>query len=494
MKKTFIILLFLQPVFIFSQNYQTVSTNVTRYYQPENKISNPIYGDEKFLRVLDLAPDPLGVPGELINPPEYHTEEYSIYPDPYECIYPEMASWIGWKIIINPNGENYFFNRDYDTIFIDADAKLNESWIFFHSNQYEYYRAEVVEHDTMSFLGVTDSVKRIEINLISDKRSDTLYEIAISKNHGFIKVLNFRDFPGFDISSLQPMEHTLIASSILNSSKVLLTYGDVHDYDEGDIIHKSSYYEDPWVYIWTNVISKYIGRVQYGDDSVKYTIAREVWGADPPDFEVYHYWDTINKKYYHLSDTIRKGLPFTSFVQNDQIKLRDFAWYNKLNMYQRPVLKTKEPPFYYDDPCFYLPGEIPPKTRYSYFKGCGSTSFYQDILNQTSSGTSLRYYQKGDETWGTPLDPPVGINDATFNYYVKVWPNPVSEKLIIESRPYQLEQIIVYDLMGNKIRTYRPGGHKFNFDVSYLQGGIYFLRIIDSHKNLKTEKLIVSHY
>ena len=69
------------------------------------------------------------------------------------------------------NGSNYIFFNDYkDSIFIKTDAKPGDNWIMYESEIFTI-TADITKFDTISFLGVTDSAKFIEIKVFDTNQT-----------------------------------------------------------------------------------------------------------------------------------------------------------------------------------------------------------------------------------------------------------------------------------------------------------------------------------
>jgi len=105
-------------------------------------------------------------------------------------------SWIGGKIIIKEDGTNLWLNKNHDTICIKTQAKLNEAWTAFNIVDSLSIKAKVVDHDTVQFLGLIDSVKTIDL-LAYDKNLNPIkingmdkLPLKISKNHGIIQTFD----------------------------------------------------------------------------------------------------------------------------------------------------------------------------------------------------------------------------------------------------------------------------------------------------------------
>jgi len=83
------------------------------------------------------------------------------------------------------------------------------------------------------------------------------------------------------------------------------------------------------------------------------------------------------------------------------------------------------------------------------------------------------------------------VIENTSNKY-QLFPNPVNNKLYINSSLDENLSIIVYDINGREVLNNIIAGEQKNMDVSALKSGVYFLKIIDSnnfeiHKFIKKE-------
>jgi hypothetical protein len=61
---------------------------------------------------------------------------------------------------------------------------------------------------------------------------------------------------------------------------------------------------------------------------------------------------------------------------------------------------------------------------------------------------------------------------------LKIYPNPVSDKLQIELNPlFSLEQVDVFSTLGQKVNSFNPTANSFKFSVLDYSSGVYFLKI-----------------
>jgi hypothetical protein len=77
----------------------------------------------------------------------------------------------------------------------------------------------------------------------------------------------------------------------------------------------------------------------------------------------------------------------------------------------------------------------------------------------------------------------LGVN--TFkNNYLEIFPIPFQSYLIIK-QTNNIEKILLYNILGKKIREYNTSDKEIRIDTSDLLSGIYFVRINDSNKLIK---------
>ena len=124
-----------------------------------------------------------------------------------------------------------------------------------------------------------------------------------------------------------------------------------------------------------------------------------------------------------------------------------------------------------------------------------SKQFIEDLIDKTqqANGLGLFYwepqtyndwkgYRKG--AWQSDGRPSIALDafldsalkvDNVNDYYVKMYPNPVSDKLMIDANYFNLGTIAIYDVLGKKIREVDNISHLEFIDVSDLPSGLYFL-------------------
>ena len=74
-------------------------------------------------------------------------------------------------------------------------------------------------------------------------------------------------------------------------------------------------------------------------------------------------------------------------------------------------------------------------------------------------------------------------NRVSFDNEIKVYPNPTSDKVYISMGKELIsgEEVVVYDLFGKRssVEVIPSGSHQMVIDLSRMESGIYFIKIIN---------------
>ena len=206
---------------LLGQNYQTINSKRISLFMSDN-------GLIKCIRIDSVRND-----GDSIFYPFYTIIDVGA-----GCYTPYKASWIGDKVIIRSDGYNIFFNLNKDSIKIKTKANSGETWNAYQQNDTTIIYAKIISIDTLSFIGLTDSVKTIEFQAYDTSHNPienvlNAKTILISKNYGIIKTLNFAEFS--DIYSCQ--EFNLAGITDPQKGIKNLTEKDIFNFNIGDEIH-----------------------------------------------------------------------------------------------------------------------------------------------------------------------------------------------------------------------------------------------------------------
>lgn len=119
------------------------------------------------------------------------------------------------------------------------------------------------------------------------------------------------------------------------------------------------------------------------------------------------------------------------------------------------------------------------QTLYLWGRGVGLVGHYQPQLSGVQPNDidkNLYYYKKGNFECGTPVT--ASLNNLSKKISFKLYPNPSSEKLIIELEKNQtLSQFSLYNALGeNQAVDFIKNGHLYIIETSNLSNGVYYLK------------------
>ncbi|MFC0878252.1 T9SS type A sorting domain-containing protein [Saccharicrinis sp. FJH2] len=464
-----------------AQNYQSVISNRTAYFEGDNGYISCIRIDS-----VKFDTDSILYPMKSIRQLDY------------DCFTPYGDSWIGGKVIVNDNGINLFFNKNHDTIRIETRAKLNDEWTAFYLTDSITIKAAITKHDTLHFMGLIDSVKTIDFAAY-DKNMNPVeinkkskWQMKISKNYGLVQTFDMYYFTLSDeeYSYFQSVPDSYILAG-LSSPKIgvqNLTWFDVYDFNIGDELHitdvsmqldfdYSSESINKSIFIYFDKVST--------SSSITYKISRKESKYKDYDgvktFEYIH--DTITQTIVsnELFDNYLPGEPVfyensakTFSMISDNVKI-DLSPYME-------IYKTEDSCWANGiwDGCF-------PENRF--YKGLGGPYYYCEYAGY--SERKLVYYKKGDIEWGTPLVI-TAIDEKQAENKINIYPNPTSDVITIESNNVTEEIFFeLTDLNGRQILEKELKSNSEIIKLMDLEPGIYIYTIRNSNNIYKTDKLII---
>ncbi len=507
---------------VFGQNYRTVSTDSEVYFdfKEATNLSYSLYG-ELVSRVI------LTDSFQVINSDtiiyqrfnqEFEINHLSVY-DSVVQVYREIychaardTGFLSYKTIIQNDGMDIFFNRFHDSIFIQTQSDLNDTWIFYQNPNGSYFEATVINIDNETFLGLTDSVKTISLqakdssgNIITSPY-DTL-DIKISQHYGLIQGFNFFRFPygtttGENYPSVinfKPIK--IIGLPEYNKGIKNLTIADVYDYDIGDEFHWYNYvgYGDSngsfryKVYDLMTINNKFFSS---NGDSVYYDVYWERYR----EYKQEEYWNNI---FIHSFDTI---------YTKDTIVGYDISPNHQMNMFtlhqdsdsltwiqtedgNKKVIDYGDVSTWNTNGCF-EPGEIRSAGSTTFHKGIGFTYSYGGVGIPTEERTFL-YYNKNGTTWGTPLNidslSTVSTKLIVKNgLNIKIFPNPTNNLLNFQFKePIDNAEIRIYSSIGQLMTNQNIRNTDIQFEVSDWHSGMYFYGVYVEGVLVKQGQILV---
>ena len=481
--KTLLFLVLLPFTLLGQADYQTILPDALALYKPQQAFSVYDYYDTaKYFRGVKVIDTVYGTGYTKYKFfYEYHDDNYTTNFNTYrpDCFKMNAQCWLGPEVIIYDNGLNVYFNRNNDSIFINTTAGLNDSWIFYKPDTGAVYTAVVTDTAEIEFLGITDHIKTVTIT-----GNGQSYSLELSQKHGFLKTINFREFPGFGENTYQVCEHLLVGLSNPVLGIQFLSSNDYFNFDIGDEFHFS-------FYIWTGGAGDYSGyktkkilskqiNGQYG---LEYTYERYEWGnINSPEGGYVFYHDTITQNYhdYFENDSI---MPFENYSGEEfpQRYLLSNDRYNGrlLKTFGSSLLRKQ-------DSCYILDFESSGENRWIQ----GVDYSFRSYDGEGGWSETLVYFKKGDETWGVKLNPPISVEEFDAPDAIKVYPNPATDFLNITCKsPADIDNVVAFDVNGIKTRLNPVNTSQNNLllDIRNLKKGLYVIQV--NFKNSQSERM-----
>jgi len=504
MKYLFFLTLLLQLENVFSQSYSCIPSEHKTYY------TNP----RGYLR------------GMRIDSVKYNNGDTLYYPFRTarldHCTWGPIAdtsggSWWGKTLIQTPSGSTRIPNRWGDTITIRNNALLNDTWIFYHDTTAVYYEAQVIAWDTMTFLGLTDSVKRIRItakNGASTIPSNPLngLELLISKQYGWIQAIDCYLFPyhvpgdtlwsnwSFDCYFVEANR----GSPIMNDNSSLdfkrVTYippvsDEVYNFEIGDAFWLYETMDLSGSSFRTTETKTLITGKAISDTLITYTL--DYWskskGHSPP--TAYEYYSGTKSQSYTrgriLADTIK--MPEEWYDGHYYYYLPEDSSY----CYRSPVYSITIDRIFGNG--YYLGNAVEPSfPAVSYKIGLGmrsSTTGGSAMLNPPQSRYSLEGAQKGGSSPCDPGNGPVSVtqHEGAGKSELQLYPNPADDRLEVTIRNAPVNsrfKLELYNSCGTMVfkKDYTAGSCVLR--LGDLPTGLYIIKIY-TEQGTANSKLII---
>lgn len=168
----------------FSQNYQALKSNEVNYFMSQDQDyilasrvdSIELQGTDSVFYNFQTMREVIGLP--ITDP----------------CKYYKGASWMGPKTLIKANGQNVFYNWNFEPITLETQAELNDTFVVYTYPTGDWIKGVVSEHTTISVFDDIDSVKVID--LFSNVQLDLDNpRFVLSKNYGIVEQFAAYNFP-----------------------------------------------------------------------------------------------------------------------------------------------------------------------------------------------------------------------------------------------------------------------------------------------------------
>jgi hypothetical protein len=491
MKKLLVLLVLLWANSAQAQNYQCLQGGVAHYFINGHGYLRGIRVDS----VVTSGSDVLYYP--------YRTRrkksELSYYEDTV------MGCWLGGRVVMKPDGVFLFDNYWRDTVIIKTNASIGDSWIFYDDTSSASYWATVTGMDTMTVLGVLDSIKTITIHAFASgvpSPSDPVdnFQIQLSKEHGFVKVFDLYTFPYHFTTAgdlyynwaqvahnpgyggVVPFESAMHFQIVDFQNPALR---DIFDFNTGDVFEWkiSSNSGSAPVYNYTNYsgiqANKILSRstpdpyhVQYQTEIKAVINAHQTHtGINTTDVK-----DSVETQIYDTS------VLFSSLVgrmPEDALSTKAIYYYVPVDTYcvstplyaiiyleslsnfssiYKQVYKTKFGQVYNNKQIFYGFG--------SGFEGHVATNVISWLIYSLKDGIEC----------GTYFNVPISVASLSVDNSIKIFPNPVKQELTVAAAE-NITSIVISNIIGQTVYSHTYNSKEVKVDVADLPDGIYFLRL-----------------
>ena len=418
------------------------------------------------------------------------------------------GSWLGKKVLQLSDGTFLFDNMWHDTVVIKTYANVGDSWVFYNDTTTLYYQADLISADTMSVLGSVDSIKRILItarNPLGIVTSDPVdsFQLILSKNHGFVQVIDLYTFPYHDPGvafnlglDLYLDEFIINHYGILRPSKTNSVFSLI------DLVNPTLSQLYQWnmgdVYQYASCYNRFEHFPFICEPAEKYNLDTIILVSITPGNSNYHFSGTESNSLYYLPGppspadniiyltTANSGiLNYDStliidttlmpeefhqhFIYSYTINDTSYCQTNTLYSVQKNIFIhgiTYNPPMeFWEDPSLY---KAPLGLLSSLSSGFGTAG--ASVVAQ-----KLIYYNRGGISCGSLATPPTSLQNVIPNQ-ISILPNPVTNELTITAIN-NIKSIAIYNLVGQKVFTCQYNSQNVQINVVGLQSGLYFLRI-----------------
>jgi len=487
MKKFLLFILILSSYCCDAQNYQCLQSGVKHYFTNSNN----------YLRGIRI--DSVRAVGDTTVYYPFHTPRGSwAYIIPNSGLNQNGGSWLGKKVLQLANGTFLFDNLwGNDTVIINTQANLGDSWLFYRDTTGLYYTAKVTSEDTMTFLGIFDSVKTITIYAYYDSALNTTdslngFQIILSKNNGFVQVFDLYTFPYhpagaayssdldfyLDASLSEQYYFTSGTPGAGNSIYRLVTFinptsNQLFESNIGAVFEDDHYelpYSPPVYYYLDTIIAKTIL-----PHSITYTYSG-LQGSSPgsyPSNESYLGGSFTTNDSTYLFDTTQmpeEGYPEPGI--NDGYAVGHANFGTSCNYYM-----PYDSSFCIKSPA-YTSGWIDGEDGITYgFKiGCGQTNYIYETDDPIYMQDELGYVAPCGSYY--PL-PPLSTPSITVTNTLTIFPNPATTSLTIQSSVEPINAVSISNIFGQTVysRQFAVGSLQCTVDVSGLVAGVYFVRV-----------------
>lgn len=410
------------------------------------------------------------------------------------CNPQNQPTWLGPYVRIYDGPHYEFLTASYQWLSFDFTIRQDNSMVFFTDSS-QYFSIYFEGTDTLTHLGVMDSVRFYRINhtAINGLPINSVlnnFVIKIGKEMGLISFFTIDLFP----ATLIPIE--LIGNNAPSVGITHLTHEMVYDHQPGDInqwlreeVYTGGSPEENYTLYTRNT---YLSRVNTVD-SIFYSVARYRFMLNT-NWVVY---DTIQLGYRR--NNFLAEIPFDKYLPGGIGNTRTFyrADYCGLSLWtyytDRDLVK-----YCPQDNCWgYLDAfSISFEVKSKIVAGLGQYYYFEDHDRPDPLGgydqltfINLVYFKKNGVECGTLVDVPEHIagEQQRFNVY----PNPVHDFLQLDLTETNFKRLMIVGVDGKVVLELNHRIENQKLDVSTLNSGVYMLQLVS--ENMLSFSKFVKH-
>jgi len=483
-----------------SQNYEAVKADASYYFY-----------DSTSQEILVARIDSTAISGSETQ----YFGMRQIRQTDYGCYNIDGASWLGDEVVEKPDGTYVFTIYPFSpgdsaqTYRIQTLAGLGQSWNFYNYHFINHHiEANVTGIVIKPFLEFTDSVKVITLT-----RKDALgqvvadpvnsQKIILSKNYGLIRL------PKFDDLLYLNKFYDIVGKTNPETGITNLNTMQIFDFEKGDEFHTvyyDRYFSIPYPETTISTIMKVLSKMPDPNSS---SVTYEFEQCQSSCYKLSDTNSTITYRFDTISQTYSTQLtPEFETEPLEPVMLSSNNWIIKTTMglSTDPLFPFPNKPYkaipsleaysFYSQEC-YMPVMLDGcLTSIYYFKGLGGPYYNCNEISWGPSWNLLKYYKKGSETWGTPLDCDsllqVGLPEYHKNLSINIYPNPTTGVITVSIPsvnhfPCRLE---IFDLSGRKASEFTMIQQIESFELSNLPQGLYSVKLTSALGEVFRGKII----
>lgn len=472
---------FLSLLFCFS----TLFTSAQLFTSNQERV----YGNE---RMINIGFDVANFDGDSV----YYPSRQWLDGDDTYCYYPDSVSIFGKEIRVSSEGVYQFILNEVDTVFLNTAAVLGDTSIAYVEPDESMkilsivsdVSEQVIFEETGSEMVKTFTHQMVDSNDEPVDDSINNYYFKIGETSGLLSFPNFNKFSYFaNVANSVGSQVDLHGINPGPGIHDLSTF-EIFDFQAGDIIHYEEGSSSFGVFDTEQFALEYLNRTDYADSIVyEVEVTYYINGSMEPE-DVWIETRTVERI---PSLEIPAGNPI--ILDNSDIGVADgnFSFLQthpefgnaKVLNYLGPLYNLPE-----EFGCFIevIDGTCFQQGDAFYYEGLGGPYFQCVQGAPQSSWSTLLYFNKGGEEWGSPLS----VNNEIDPEKLTIYPNPATSDFNLRVKGNQrVSSVRLYDLSGRVVREY--GVNRALLSLSGISSGIYGVEITFSSGASATKKLVV---